>query len=131
MQSVCRLRISDFLDPGKCLASINSFLDVDDQCTIKKLAQLKKQLTRPKRKSAVNSLSEKQFCDFLYTRCGYAAKDGTKDNTQYGGGNQPLTAESALKIARLLIEAYLIKGEQLRLLQVIYHSGLLSAIPYK
>ena len=118
MQSICRLRISDFLDPEKCLASINSFLDVKDQCTIKRLAQLKKQLIRPKR-TAVYMLAEKQFCDYLYKSCGYAAKDGTKDNTQYGGGNQPLTAQSALNIANALIEAHSRKGVQLRLLQVL------------
>jgi hypothetical protein len=118
MQSICRLRISDFLDPEKCLASINSFLDVNDQCTIQRLTHLKKQLIRPKR-TAEYRLAEKQFCDYLYTSCGYAAKDGTKDNTQYGGGNQPLTAESAVKIANALIEAHLEKGVQLRLLQVL------------
>jgi len=119
MKFVCRLRIADFLNPETCLASINTFLNVSDQCTINKLATMKVQLTRPSRKATAQSVQEKNFCYYLYNSCGYAVNDGTKNNKLWGGGNQPLTPESAHKMGCALKEDCSIKGKQVRFLQVI------------
>lgn len=107
MQSICRLRIADFLDEKKIVYRITNFLDRSEQQEIVRIANLKRQLAViTKTEEKVIKKEEEEVGNHIYRFRGYAANDGKRDNSLGGGGNQPLTAKGALNMAKGLKENY-------------------------
>jgi hypothetical protein len=107
MQSISRLRIADFLDEEKIVYRITHFLDRSEQQEIVRITKLKRQLVViTKSEAAVIKEQEEKLGRDIYRSHGYAANDGKRDNSLKGGGNQPLTAKSAINMAQGLKNNY-------------------------
>ena len=107
MQSICRLRIADFLDEKKIVYRISNFLDRSEQQEIVRIANLKRQLaviTKSEEKEIKKV--EEGLGNLIYGSRGYAAYDGKRENILDGGGNQPLTAKGAINMAKGLKNNY-------------------------
>lgn len=67
MQTICRLRIADFLDKEKLDHSIESFLDTRDQEELVRIAKMKKQWAVVSKKQEARSKNEKTRRSILHT----------------------------------------------------------------
>jgi hypothetical protein len=120
MQSICRLRIADFIDEKKIAYRISNFLDRNEQQEIVRIANMKRQLVIiTKSEAASIKKEEEELGKGIYGYRGYAANDGKRDNNLKGGGNQPLTAKGAVNMAQGL-KKYYNGRDRINFMQVLY-----------